>query len=284
MSEDSAIQWTDHTFNPWWGCARVSPACVRCYADSLARRWGHDEIWRRKGPRRMMSDATWRNPVKWNRDAQATGFSALVFCASMADVFEIHPVVEVNAQLDAARARLWPLIEQTPWLTWQLLTKRPENVAELTPWDGGWPDNVWLGTSVENQRFADERVPVLVRIPAAVRFLSCEPLLGPVDLSAWLDTPPSCGCGIAPEGAPGAAGCSAGCMEPEPPAIEWVIAGGESGPGFRSLDLDHTRSLRDQCATAGVPFLFKQVGGRTSKAGGRELDGRTWDEMPERAR
>jgi protein gp37 len=148
VSTTTKIEWTDHTFNPWWGCARVSPACRFCYADGTATRWGH-ELWRRKGPRRMLSEANWRNPLKWNRAAEAVGQPAKVFCASMADVFEVHPVAEVNAQLDAARLRLWSLIEQTPWLIWQLLTKRPENVAALIPWTEEWPANVWLGTSVK---------------------------------------------------------------------------------------------------------------------------------------
>lgn len=274
MSDTTAIQWTDHTFNTWWGCSRVSPACRFCYADGLAHRYGH-ELWRRSGPRRMLSDANWKNPLKWNRAAERAGKPALVFCCSMADVFEQHPVGEVNAQLDAARARLWELIAETPWLRWQLLTKRIENVVDMVPWGKTWPRNVWLGTSVENQKFAEERVPVLLSIPdtEVTRFLSVEPMLGPVDLRKWLHDS-SCHIRTSEQV------CT--CTEPREVGVDWVICGGESGPKNRPMDLAWARSLRDQCADAGVPFLFKQVGGRTSKAGGRDLDGRTHDEFPER--
>lgn len=237
MSTASKIEWTDHTFNPWWGCARVSPACRFCYADATATRWGHD-LWRRKGPRRMMSEANWRNPLKWNRAAEAAGQPAKVFCASMADVFEVHPVAEVNAQLDAARLRLWSLIEQTPWLIWQLLTKRPENVAALAPWTDAWPANVWLGTSVEDNQRATERIPVLLPTNAQTLFLSCEPLLEDVDLSPWFT------------GEHAAAG-----RRPD-----WVIAGGESGAKAHPMHPDWARSLRDQCRAADVAFFFKQWG------------------------
>lgn len=179
MTDTTKIEWTHHTFNPWWGCARVSPACRSCYADTLATRYGH-HVWRRHGERRMLSDENWRKPLRWNRDAEAAGVPARVFCASMADVFEDHP------QVAEPRERLWGLIAQTPWLHWQLLTKRIENVAAMAPWGEHWPVNVWLGTSVENQRWAETRIPILLSIPAHIRFLSCEPLLGPIDLSRWL--------------------------------------------------------------------------------------------------
>lgn len=297
VSSETKIEWTDHTFNPWWGCSRVSPACRSCYADATATRWGH-ELWRRKGPRRMLSEANWRTPLKWNRAAEAAGQRLKVFCASMADVFEIHPVDEVNAQLDTARARLWSLIEQTPWLEWQLLTKRPENVAELVPWVEEWPANVWLGTSVEDNRRATERIPVLLLTTAKTLFLSCEPLLEDVDLGAWFNGDPS-----------------------ERRRPDWVIAGGESGPKARPMHPAWARSLRDQCQAANVAFFFKQWGewapagygvGCTDprerligpsiqgppaapagqrgfevirrvgkKAAGRELDGEIYDQFPE---
>jgi len=279
VADETAIQWTDHTFNAWWGCSRVSPACRFCYADTLAHRWGH-ELWRRGGPRRMLGEDNWRKPLKWNRDAERDGKPALVFCASMSDVFEQHPVPEVNAELDKARARLWDLIEQTPWLRWQLLTKRIENVAAMAPWGDAWPDTVWIGTSVENQRFAQQRIPILTSLPAKVRFLSCEPLLGELDLSMylprrferqqrgyWLDTPDT---DIYGNGKQWVAG----------PAISWIICGGESGSKARPMNLDWARSLRDQCTSAEVPFFFKQVGGHTSKAGGSLLDGREHVEFP----
>jgi protein gp37 len=232
VADNSKIEWTTHTFNPWWGCARVSPGCRFCYADSTAQRYGH-QVWRRKGPRRMLSDANWKKPLRWNREAETAGVRARVFCASMADVFEDHPdVVE-------PRARLWPLIEQTPWLDWQLLTKRPENVVEMAPWANGWPANVWLGTSVENQEWANRRLPVLREIPAKIRFLSCEPLIGPVDLTAirvgdarmW---------GI--------------------DWVDWVIVGGESGAKARHMDVGWALSLVEQCRDRDVPVHVKQLG------------------------
>lgn len=317
MAEHSKIEWTHHTFNPWWGCARVSPGCRFCYAERDAKRYGH-QVWRRKGDRRMLSDQNWLRPLKWNRDAERTGVRARVFCASMADVFEDHP------QLVEPRGRLWPLIEQTPWLDWQLLTKRIENVDGMVPWGQEWPSNVWLGTSVEDQRRAEERVPVLVRLPARVRFLSCEPLLGPVRLAAdWLA--PKVIARWAPGHTPDAADTAALAAitraavrhfarqrsTPAPAFVDWVVCGGESGPRARPMHPDWARSLRDQCQAAGVPYFFKQWGEHAprcrlalcghrcscngsnpshgepemarvgKKAAGRELDGRTWDQYPE---
>ncbi len=322
MADQTSIEWTDHTFNPWWGCARVSPACRFCYADGTATRWGH-ELWRRKGPRRMLSEANWRNPLKWNRAAKDAGLPAKVFCASMADVFEVHPVAEVNAQLDGARLRLWSLIEQTPWLIWQLLTTRPENVAALTPWPDEWPANVWLGTSVEDNRRAAERIPVLLQTNARTLFLSCEPLLAPVDLSGWLPRPLCSACSADME-SPMCDACytnfeATHIVEGDfvrRRCVDWVIAGGESGPNARPMHPGWARSLRDQCEAADVAFFFKQWGewapagrgigvaqhnlGREVLVGqplddvgyrqvmrrvgkstaGRELDGRTWDDFP----
>ena len=184
MGQDSKIEWTHHTFNHWWGCIKVSPGCEHCYAETLSKRYGHS-IW---GPakttqRRTFGEKHWVEPLKWDRLAQVSGERKRVFCASMADVFEDHP------QLPSEREKLWALIEQTPMLDWLLLTKRPENVNRMLPdmWElGGLPSNIWIGTSVENQEQADKRIPELLKVPARVRFLSCEPLLGPVDLSRWL--------------------------------------------------------------------------------------------------
>lgn len=251
MSDTTHIQWTDHTFNPWWGCSRVSPACRFCYADRDASRYGF-ELWRRHGERRMLSENNWRRPLKWNRDAEAEGVPAKVFCASMADVFEDHP------QLAGPRERLWGLIEATPWLHWQLLTKRPENVAAMAPWGTDWPVNVWLGTSVETQRWADARIPVLLDVPARTRFLSAEPLLAPVDLSAWLDSRLTCGCG--------ADDCSSFCMAPEPSGIDWVIVGGESGPKARPMQIEWARGLIAQCRVADVAVFMKQTGSAYAKS------------------
>ena len=267
MSENSKIEWTHHTFNPWWGCVRVSPACKYCYAESLAKRYGHD-VWGVGSERRFMSDDTWARPLKWNAATEAAGERARVFCASMADVFEDR------RNLDEARLRLWRLIEATPWLDWLLLTKRPEMIAELAPWGAEWPHNVWIGTTVEDQRRADERLPLLAKIPAAVRFISAEPLLGRLDLTPWLDD------------------------------LDWVIAGGESGGKSRPSSPSWFHALLDQCMRAGIAFHFKQWGNwspggpgkakagsktaedgtvmvRSSKArAGRILRGQTWDELP----
>lgn len=253
MGDLTHIQWTNHTFNPWWGCSRVSPACRFCYADRDASRYGF-ELWRRHGERRMLSENNWRRPLKWNREAEAEGVPAMVFCASMADVFEDHP------QLNEPRERLWGLIEATPWLYWQLLTKRPENVAGMVPWGNDWPVNVWLGTSVETQRWADTRIPVLLNTPARTRFLSAEPLLSPVDLSTWLDTRLACGCG--------ADDCSAFCMAPEPSGIDWVIVGGESGPKSRPMDITWAQRLITQCRAAEVAVFMKQTGRVYAKRNG----------------
>jgi protein gp37 len=247
MANKTEIQWTDHTFNPWWGCLEVSPGCDHCYARTLSERW-HRAPW---GPPRttdrvVTSDAYWRSPLGWNRAAAAEGRRHRVFCASMADVFEYH------SQLDAIRSRLWELIEATPWLDWQLLTKRPMNLRRMLPaiWLAQPRPNVWVGTSVEDQVRADLRIPHLVAVPAIVHFLSCEPLLGPVDLTPWLGE------------------------------LDWIITGGESGPRHRPMDVDWVRDLRDQCESAGVALFHKQNGGRTPKTGGREVDGRTWDQFP----
>lgn len=249
MGTTTEIAWTDHTFNPWIGCTRVSPGCKNCYAEARDARYG-EGLWGKDAPRRVTSDQNWRQPIKWNRAAEADRERRRVFCASLADVFEDRPDLLIS------RGRLFGLIAETPWLDWQLLTKRPENVRRLVPlpWvgiPGAWPANVWIGTTVEDQTRADERIPHLLRIPAAVRFLSCEPLIGRVDIDGmtWRD-------------------------------IGWCIVGGESGPNYRALDIDHARNLRDQCNQYDVPLFFKQVGGVTPKAGGHLLDGIEHREFP----
>lgn len=186
--ENSKIEWCDHTFSPWHGCIKISPGCQNCYALALDKRWGKD-VWGPGPKRQRTSEANWRLPLQWNRRAEKEGRRYKVFCASMADVFER------NDQLIDWRFELWDLIGQTPMLDWLLLTKRPENVLDMTPyqwhraeWGGyqGWPANVWIGTSVENQEYADKRIPELLKIPAVVRFLSVEPLLGSVNLLKYL--------------------------------------------------------------------------------------------------
>lgn len=221
MVENSAIEWTDHTFNPWVGCTKVSPACEHCYAEGWAKRTGQEHLW--AGERRQTSEPNWKEPLRWNRKAEGAGVRHRVFCASLADVFD-------NQAQEQWRFSLWSLVCDTPNLDWQLLTKRPQNIAKMLPatWLNSWP-HVWLGTTVENQEEADRRIPHLRAAPARVRFLSVEPMLGPV--------------------------------RPELDGIHWVICGGESGPGARPMDPNWARSLRDQCQAAGVPFFMKQMGG-----------------------
>ncbi len=278
MGETTGISWTDHTFNIVWGCERVSPGCAHCYAADLSARYGFD-VWGKgpkqgKGHRRILSASYWQQPLRWHRHAQGAGKPAKVFCASMADVFEDHPIVARE------REKLWPLIEETTALTWLLLTKRPEQVLHMVPlpWLAGFPANVWIGTSVENQHWADIRIPQLLDIPAKVRFLSCEPLLGPVDLSPWLPI-------YKPEEA--RRGDAWGQIPWSPSAkipiypLHWIIVGGESGPKHRPMHPEWARDIRDQCAAADIPFFFKQWGGVTSKSGGDLLDGQQYHAWPQ---
>jgi len=268
VAKNSRIEWTTHTFNPWWGCVKMSPACKHCYAESWAKRVGHS-VWGPGTDRRFFGDSHWAEPMKWNAEAAATKMRARVFCASMADVFEDRP------DLDESRVRLWHLIEKTPSLDWLLLTKRPDRVNECTPWGDRWPQNVWIGTTIENQEWADERLPELAKIPAVVRFVSAEPLLGPIELGRWAQS------------------------------IDWVITGGESGPKARPSSPSWFRMLLNQCMAAEISFHFKQWGdwapgqginlakqrsasvedGTTmvrigKKSAGRALDGMTWDGLP----
>lgn len=243
MGANSKIEWTNHTFNPWWGCVKVSPACDSCYAESFAKRVGQ-AVWGKEASRRFFGDAHWNEPVKWNRDAAKAGQRARVFCASMADVFEDRP------DLEEPRGRLFGLIEATPMLDWLLLTKRPQNIAKMVPtaWLTHPQPNVWYGTTVESPDYL-WRVYQLRDVRAAVRFISYEPALADV---RWPLT-----------------------------GIHWLIAGGESGAHPREPEADWIRSARDQAVAAGVAFLFKQWGGRTPKANGRTLDGREWSQFPE---
>lgn len=246
MGQNSAIEWTDHTFNPWWGCAKVSPACAHCYAEAFAKRTGNN-VWGIEAPRRLFGEAHWREPVKWNAAAAKAGRPARVFCASMADVFEDRPDVE------DARGRLYGLIEATPMLDWLLLTKRPGNIRAMLPAD--WlrhpPRNIRLGTTAENQEWANRRLEALVSAcPDTSLFVSAEPLLGPIDFEPWAKR------------------------------LDWIIVGGESGAQARPIQAAWVRQIRDFCQRNGQWFFFKQWGGRTPKANGKELDGREWCEVP----
>ena len=178
MAENTAIEWTDHTFNPWEGCQKVAPECDNCYAETWNERFHGGENWGPKAPRRRTSAQNWNKPRRWNREAEAFhtthGRRQRVFCASLADVFD-------NAVDPAWRADLFDLIRATPNLDWLLLTKRPQNMVRMLPddWGDGWA-HVWLGTSAGSQKTADTNIPALLATPAAVRFVSAEPMLGPV--------------------------------------------------------------------------------------------------------
>lgn len=276
MGENSNIEWTDHTFNGWIGCAKVSPGCANCYAETLMdTRWKKVQ-WGKGKPRQRTSAANWKQPIKLNREAgqrfkyvmDADKFlpRPRVFCSSLSDWLDDEVPIEWLADLLA-------LMHATPNLDWLLLSKRPENwrgriesafahmlkakrgevkdhegvvinpyweelLESIIKWPAGNPpSNVWIGTTVENQEMADKRIPLLLQIPAKVRFLSCEPLLEPVDLRNVVDW--------------------WNCEE----KIHWVIVGGESGPNARQFHSAWARSLRDQCESAGVTFFMKQMGG-----------------------
>jgi protein gp37 len=283
------IEWTDETWNPVTGCTKVSPGCDNCYAEGIAERFrgskgfpnGFDVTLR---PEKLRTPLSWRTPRR-------------VFVNSMSDLF--HDSVP-----DEFIAKVWATMAQTPQHTYQILTKRHGRMRSLLGSDGQrlleattdeetaqaiydsvYPlPNVWLGVSVEDQQRADLRVPALLKTQAAVRFLSCEPLLGPVDLGRWMQPhrpdcqdetgePPWCSCGRDHDG-----------------YLDWVIVGGESGGSARPMQGDWARALRDQCAQAGVAFFFKQWGTfgedgkRSSKhRTGRLLDGQIHDAAPERA-
>ena len=261
MADTSKIAWTDSTFNPWIGCAKVSAACKHCYAesDTFARRSRANglELWGVDAARHVTSDGYWRAPLRWNLDAEKAGVRRRVFCASLSDVFEDRK------DLAPTRARLWALIAATPHLDWLVLTKRPERAddlasyAALHAWDQhavhvpAWPPNVWLGTTVEDQASAEERIPHLLSVPAKLRFLSMEPLLAPVDIWAFLK-------GSIRDKSLAALG------SPPMPGVDWVIVGGESGPHARPFDLAWARKLVRQCRAAGVAPFVKQLGARAS--------------------
>jgi protein gp37 len=244
MAERTEISWTDATFNPWIGCTQVSPGCDGCYAKAMMDdRYGRAK-WGAGQPRVRTSEANWRQPLSWNRKAEREGRRLRVFCASLADVFD-------NEVPDAWRLDLFRLIRGTPHLDWQLLTKRIGNAPimlgnvrlladeYIEPFP--WP-NVWIGATVVNQEEYDRDIGKLLRLPAAVHFLSVEPMLGPIDMRMGGASMPD-------------------YADHRPLAsLDWVIVGGESGPKARPAHPDWFRSLRDQCAAAGVPFHFKQWG------------------------
>ncbi|MEM9906369.1 MAG: phage Gp37/Gp68 family protein [Cyanobacteria bacterium P01_D01_bin.44] len=234
MSASSKIEWTESTWNPTTGCSKISPGCANCYAERFAERWrgisnhpyeqGFDfKIWHS----RLDIPLSWKKP-------------RLIFVNSMSDLF--HSEVSNSFII-----KTFSVMEKAHWHTFQVLTKRPKRMLEIARKIGGFPPNVWAGVSVESQSWS-WRIRVLSEVPADIRFLSCEPLLGPLLLPLH--------------------------------NIHWVIVGGESGSGARPVQIDWIRDIRNQCLEADVPFFFKQWGGFNKKKNGRELDGRTWDELP----
>lgn len=238
MSDGSAIEWTEATWNPVRGCTKISPGCKHCYAETFSERFrgvpGHP--YEQGFDLRLVPHAL-DIPRKWKRGRH-------IFVNSMSDLF--HKDIP-----DEYISRVFRVMQETPRHSYQLLTKRADRMASLTP-RLGVPDNVWCGVSVENDRYMS-RIEHLRSVPAQTRFLSIEPLLGPID-------------GLPLDG------------------IHWVIVGGESGPGARSMDISWVRSIRDQCIKSNVPFFFKQWGGVQKSKFGRILDDRTWDEMPPHSR
>jgi protein gp37 len=243
MADITKIEWTHRTFNPWWGCTRISRGCKRCFAAQIGSyrqiEWG-------SGNYGYQTDKYWKDPIKWNKNAQKSG-KFRIFCASMCDIFEGKEEHQPHL------ARLWKIIDQTPNLTWQLLTKRPENIMDLIPvtWTNGcFPGNVQMGVTVED-RATVNRVHDLIKIPAGIRFLSLEPMVEPPDIEEFL--------------------------KPPDPQIHWVIVGGETGPGAQRLKLNDVKNVYMQCKRQKTPFFFKQWGGKDKT---RVLFNRTWSQFP----
>lgn len=234
MAQTSTIEWTEATWNPVTGCTKISPGCKFCYAERMAHRlqaMGQERY--RNAFRMTLQPDALETPLRWRAPR-------VIFVNSMSDLFHKDVPFEYIR-------RCFAVMEEASQHTFQILTKRPERVAELGD-ELPWPANVWMGTSVENAEYVS-RVTSLRAVPAKIRFLSVEPLLGPIGRLPLK-------------------------------GIHWVIVGGESGPGARPMKIEWARQIRDQCNAKNVPFFFKQWGGPNKKRAGRLLDGRTWDEMP----
>jgi protein gp37 len=250
MGKNSAIEWCDHTFNPWLGCTKVSPGCERCYAEHLMDTRLQRVNWGRGNPRQRTSVLNWKQPFAWDREAALAGAPARVFCASLADVFD----AEVP---DQWRMDVFNVMRGTPNLLWLLLTKRPaygvEQVAVWREIDPQACGRIWFGVSAENQEWLNRRAEYLtdIRLAEITTFVSAEPLLGQLDLAGWEDY------------------------------IDWVIVGGESGKGARPMNPDWVRDIRDQCVRARIPFFFKQWGGVRKALAGKQLDGAYHLDVPQ---
>jgi protein gp37 len=231
MGETTGISWTDHTFNPWWGCTRVSLGCDNCYAETFDARFG-DPHWGKGIPRRIFSDKHWREPLLWDQNAERYKVKRLVFCASMADVMD-------DEAPEGAREKLWDLINNTPHLIWQLLTKRPHRFERYMPAKFTF-NNVWLGVSAENQEFYDVRWPILRDFCAArnmLSWISYEPALGQLSVRGFNAKP------------------------------DWIIFGGESGNNRRPCKAEWASVLLNECKVNGIKFFAKQMSARTPAEG-----------------
>lgn len=288
MGQQTNIAWTDHTWNPWRGCTKVSPGCQHCYAEAMSKRNPSVlGIWGPQGTRVIASEVSWREPLKWDRQARLDGVRRRVFCASMADVFEDRP------ELVAPRVRLFHLISETRNLDWLLLTKRPENVLRFRGGDGvprSWPEtmppNVWLGVSVESNDYR-WRIEELLKIDAAVRFVSYEPALGPLDLVQRFEDGATRNYldgqfrGLRCRGVDGHPDFVVDTTDAHLPRLHWLIAGGESGPGHRPCSVEWIADVARQCREAGVACFVKQDSGPRPGMQGRIPDA-LWSlkEMP----
>jgi protein gp37 len=257
VSGPTRIEWCDFSWNPWSGCSKVSPGCAHCYAETWAERFAGSRAWP-NGFGLTMRPHLFDWPLTKRADP-ALGRAARIFVNSMSDVF----LEEVGEE---AIQRVFDVMVRAPWHDFLILTKRHERMLELAP-RLPWPPNVWMGVSVENRRFV-HRAQALLEVPAAIRFISAEPLLGPLD---------GLGRVLAKLNGPGNG------SRTWRPAISWVIVGGESGPGARPMDLDWARAIRDDCHTLQVAFFLKQLGGHPNKRGHDQalLDGRLWREVPQ---
>jgi protein gp37 len=227
MGENSKIEWTTHSWNPWLGCQKVSAGCDHCYAEALMDKRYHRVEWGPHGERKRTSAANWKLPLRWAKTVRATGERPRVFCASLADVFD-------NQAPDVWRSDLFALIEETPELDWLLLTKRPENIGKMLwpKWDLKIPSNIWLGTTCEDQAAFDRRWPILQQFHVRVRFISYEPAIGELTMAKHTIKP------------------------------DWLICGGESGQGHRAMPAHWAYRIMDECVGNFVPFFFKQMAGK----------------------
>lgn len=245
MGKDTKIQWANHTFSPWWGCSKCSPACEHCYAERLASRFGVK--WGPTDPRKVFDDRHWDEPLRWDRSAARKGVRRRVFLMSMGDIFENR------IDLVPHRGRAWDLVAKTKNLDWMLLTKRPENIEELSP-KGGLPENVWLGVTAESQEWLDLRVAQIRNVKASVKWVSVEPMLGPISPESLDD-------------------------------ISLVVVGGETGPWARPSSLDDMTKLVEGCKKRGVAVFVKQMGCALAKSLGlKDQKGADPEEWPESLR